>query len=169
MNRALQRVETEYVYFQEDDYVLMRDLDLRLGVALLEAKAHLGLVRYDGMAGERAVLHVFEAEISAALADYREGMALPGRVTYLQLDGGSPTPYLYSNRPHLKRRSFHAFYGLYDEGRKLGATEEAFAVRVKTMMRERPADAPGIAVLPDFIASQFDHIGRSYQHTEADR
>lgn len=169
VNRALRAATTDLVFFLEDDYVLKRDLDLRIGAALLTVAPHLGLLRYYGVAGEQMVLHVFEAEIGALLPDFRDGMSWPGHLTYLQLDGGSPSPYLYSNRPHLRARAFTAFYGEYDEGRKLGATEEAYAVRVKTRMREQPDRAPGIVVLPENIVPVFDHIGQSYQLGDEDK
>lgn len=168
VNRALDQVRTDYLFFQEDDYVLTRPLDLRVGVALLDAKPNLGYLHYYGTAGEAVVLHQFEAEIGALLPDFRHGMTLPGKLAYLQLDGHSPSHYIYSNRPHLVSRSFHDYYGRYREGAKLGATEESFAVHVKVTMQADPANAPGIAVLPEFLVPAFDHIGKSYQHTEAD-
>ena len=168
-NNLLDELNTPYLFMIEDDYVLKRPLDLRVGVALLETKTHLGLLRYRGTAGEHHVFHQFEADVSSVLPDFREGMGLPGRLTYLQFDGHSPSAYIYSNGPHLKRRSFHAFYGRYDEGRKLGATEEAFAVRVKGKMQAEPGIAPGVAILPEWVPMQFDHIGQSWQLTEADK
>jgi glycosyltransferase involved in cell wall biosynthesis len=169
VNRALAYSTAPFQFQIEDDYVLTQPLDLRVGVALLIEKPHLGLLRYGGTAGEHMILHQFEAEISASLPGWREHMGLPGKLTYLQLDGHCPTAYLYSHRPHLKHRRFHAFYGLYDEGRKLGDTEEAYAVRVKSMMQADPTHAPGIVVLPEWIPQTFDHIGKSYQHGEFDR
>lgn len=167
-NHLLDALETDYLLMAEDDYVLTEPLDLRAGVALLEAKPHIGYLHYYGTAGEHVVLHQFEAQIGDLLPDFRDGMSLPGTLTYLQLDGYSPSPYLYSNRPHLVHRRFHDYYGRYDEGRKLGATEEAFAIRVKSAMQADPDGAPGIAVLPGNIVPVFDHIGTSWQHTEAD-
>lgn len=167
-NNLLDELNTPYLFMVEDDYVLTQPIDLRVGVALLENKPHLGYLHYYGTAGEPVILHQFEAEIGAELPEYRDGMSWPGKLTYLQLDGHSPSPYLYSNRPHLVHRRFHDYYGRYDEGRKLGDTEEAFAVRVKGTMQADPDHAPGIAVLPAQIVPVFDHIGRSYQHTEVD-
>lgn len=174
VNRVLGGVESAngLVYFQEDDYVLTKPLDLRVGAALLTEKPHVGMLRYRGTAGDTPVFHQFEADIAAYMEkDWREspGSLVGGKLTYLQFDGGSPTAYLYSNGPHLRRASFTAFYGTYSEGRKLGDTEEEYAIRVKGRMQQRPNDAPGIAILPEWIALWFDHIGQSYQLTEADR
>lgn len=169
VNTALSHVVTDYVFFIEDDYTLQRTLDLRLGVALLLEKPHVGLVRYRGTAGDVPVFHQFEADVTAHIPEFREYMGLPGKLTYLQFNGGSPTAYIYSHGAHLKHRRFHEYYGLYDEGRKLGETEEAMAVRVKSMMQADPTHAPGIVIFPEFIPMHFDHIGQTYQHTEADK
>lgn len=169
VNRALNSVNTPLVFFTEDDYVLTEPLDLCIGAALLMSKPHLGYLHYYGTAGQHVVLHQFEADVAAYLPGFQDALSLPGKLTYLQLDGNSPSPYIYSNRPHLVSQAFHDYYGLYDEGRRLGETEEAYAVRVKGAMQADPTNAPGIAVLPAYITPKFNHIGRSYQHTEADR
>src|SRR5574341_142513 len=57
VNNGMRHVQTDYVFFIEDDYLLMKPLDLRLGMALLEEKPHLGLVRYRGTAGDTPVFH----------------------------------------------------------------------------------------------------------------
>lgn len=167
-NHLLAQIDTDYHFFIEDDYVLTQPLDLTLGVALLETKPHLGMVRYRGTAGDHVVFHQFEADVSAVLPNWRENMGNAGRLTYLQFDGHSPSAYLYSHGAHLKHHRFHEFYGLYDEGRKLGETEEAYAVRVKSMMQTHANAAPGIVILPEWIPMKFDHIGQSYQHTALD-
>lgn len=169
MNGALASVQSDYVLYIEDDYVLSAALDLRVGVALLETGRHIGLLRYGGTAGDHVVFHQLESDISTLLPDWRDAMGGMGKLTYLQFDSGSPTAYLYSHRPHLKHRRFHRYYGLYDERRKLGATEEAYAIRVKAMQQGDNAGAPAIAILPEWIPMKWDHIGVSYQHTEADQ
>lgn len=169
VNRALAKVETDYVFQIEDDYVLSegRTLDLRAGVALLESKPDVGMLRYRGTAGTHVVLHQFEADVSPWLPDVVEGEGVPGKLSYLQLDSGSHSLYLYSHGPHLKRRGFHAFYGSYPENLRLGETEEAMAHQVKDKMKL--PGAPAITILPEWIALRWQHIGKSYQGTEADR
>lgn len=177
VNHGLNQIPQEYVFFIEDDYVLQRTLDLRIGVALLQQKPHLGMIRYRGSAGSNLVYHQFEAELSAYMNDSAfEGEpwtqsihGLAWKLTYLHIGGGSPDLYLYSHGAHLKRRNFHEFYGLYPEGMKLGHTEEAYAHIVKDRMRGMSDRAPGIAILPEWIPMWFDHIGRSYQNTEKDK
>lgn len=166
VNNGLAHVDTEYTFFIEDDYVLTQPLDLRVGVAFLEAKPAIGMLRYRGTAGEHVVLHQMEAHIEDWLPDYRDGMGLLGRLQYCLLDSGSPSLYLYSHGAHLKRRSFHAFYGPYPEGTKLAATEEGYAHIVKRLMKE--PGAPPIAILPGWIVNHFDHIGHSMQDSALD-
>lgn len=169
-NFLMQHIDTDYTFFIEDDYVLTRPLDLSLGVALLEEKKHLGMLRYRGTAGDVPVFHQFEADISAYVPDWREGVSpVSGKLTYLQFDGGSPTLYIYSHGAHLKHRRFHDYYGLYPEGLKLGVTEETYAHTVKGKMQADPDHAPGIAILPEWIPMYFDHIGQSFQGTEEDK
>ena len=156
--------KAEYIFQIEDDYVLQSELDLAEGVALLDARPNIGMLRYRGTAGGHYIYHQFEAE--TAVSD-------GGKTTYLQLDNASHNLYVYSNGAHLKRLrskdgydSFHEFYGAYDEGRKLGETEEMFAHRVKDKMKQ--GNAPAIAILPDWVNMHFDHIGKSFQNTEVD-
>lgn len=166
VNGALAHVDTDLVLFLEDDYVLKKPLNLGLGVTFMLKTPDVGLLRYGGIAGGSYVLHMHETDVSDYLPDYRDGMGLPGKATYFLIDSSSPDLYLYSNTPHLKRRAFHEFYGPYHEGRKLGHTEESFAHIVKDKIGQ--PGAPSIAVLPHWIVTHFDHIGHSYQHTEAD-
>lgn len=163
VNGALAYVKQEYpsvdyVFQIEDDYVLERDLDLSVGAKLLENRTNIGMLRYRGTAGTHCIYHQFESD---------------DHTTYLQMDNGSHSLYVYSNGPHLKRiRShdnhpdFHAHYGLYIEGARLGDTEENFAHRVKDGMKL--GNAPAIAILPDWINMHFAHIGTTWQGSQDD-
>lgn len=178
VNNGLNQIEEDIIFFLEDDYVLTRALDLRIGVGLLVEKPHIGMLRYRATAGSRFIFHQFEADLSNLQMDsafedfegawYESVPTVPWHVTYLQLGGGSQDLYLYSHGPHLKYKAFHDFYGLYPEGLKLGHTEETFAHTVKHSMQADPHNAPGIAILPDWVTMQWDHIGISYQHSEWD-
>lgn len=172
VNNGLNEIEEEFIFFIEDDYVLKKPLNLRLGVALLQARTNIGMLRYRGIHGSHIVLHQFEADVSPYWYDepyIASPASAPNRVNYLQLDSGSPDLYLYSHGPHLKRKSFHEIHGQYPEGMKLGATEEAFAHRVKDRMRSDPNHTPAIAILDEWLPMWWDHIGVSYQHTENDK
>lgn len=169
VNNLRANLETDYLFLIEDDYVLTEDIDLRAGIALMEARPDIGYVRYRGTAGHHILYHGFEADISAQLPEFRQGLGLPGRINYLQMDSNSPEVYLYSNGPHLVHRRFIEFYGPYEEGRKLGETEERYAHTVRDRMKLWNEGAPALVILPEFVHQVFDHIGTSYQHTEADK
>jgi glycosyltransferase involved in cell wall biosynthesis len=147
VNKALQSITTDYIYLNEDDYIVQKDLDLASGVALLESNTDLGIVRYDGIAG-----HTLNLEL-------REQNTRLGRLNYLRISKHSPHLNVYSNRPHLKHRRLHNTMGLYAEGLSLGQTEEEFAHRVK----DKFPNGPHVAILPDGIPRAFDHIGVSRQ------
>lgn len=164
-NHAYSQVKDDFVLLIEDDYVLTRDIDISPLVALMLAHTGIGLVRLDGIAGHKAVCHVAETDISDYMPHYRQGIGLPGKLNYFLMDNSSRELWLYSNRPHIKHRRFHEFYGLYPEGLKLGATEESMAHIVKDKMTLE--GAPAIAV-PFDANSYFDHIGKSYQWSEFD-
>lgn len=169
VNNGLQQVDTEFVFFLEDDYCPKAHIDLDHTVPIMLEKPDIGMFRYRGTAGSHLVYHGFEADIREYVPkDWASGIgAVPGKITYLQLDSGSPDLYLYSHGPHLKHRRFHEFYGKYPEGLLLGQTEEFYAHTVKDKMRE--PGAPAIAILPGYINMLFDHIGKSYQLTDKDR
>lgn len=167
VNNALRRIDTPYVYIVENDYVLKQPLDLRIGIALMEVNRGIGRIRYDGIVGHQVICHLRESDIAKYLPDYRQGVALPGKLSYWLLDSASPTLWLYSNRPALSHMGFYEFYGMYPEGLKLGATEESYSHTVKDMMTL--PSAPAIAALPEWVVRWYDDIGVSFQHSEEDR
>lgn len=141
-----------YTFLCEDDYVTRGSLRLREGVAILATDKKIGLVRYDGIEG-----HALNLEL-------RECKTEIGRIPRLLILKNSPFLNVYSNRPHLKAQRFHDTYGMYPEGLSLSDTEVKFAQRVK-----RKKDGPGVVVLKDGVVRGFDHIGKSRQHTKADK
>lgn len=167
VNYGMSHIDTDYIFFVEDDYLLMQELDLRLGVAVLQTHEHLGMMRYRGTAGDKLVYQQREADIAHYLPEFHQGLGLPGKITYLQIDSGSPSVYLYSHGAHLKRRKFHEFYGYYPVGLKLGETEESYGHTVKDQMLN--IGAPGIAIFPEWIPMWWDHCGHSYQGSEHDK
>lgn len=169
VNNGNAAVETDYTFFIEDDYHATATIELAAMAALMEKQPNIGMVRARGIAGTSIVAHLNEADISEYIPEWRDGVGLPGKLAYWQLGNGSPTPYLYSNGPHLKHRRFHEFYGDYPTGLLLGETEESYAHSVKDAMTANPIDAPAIAILPADVVMWFDHVGESYQHTPADK
>jgi len=167
VNLGMTKVDSPYIFFTEDDYIPKVDIDLYRAVAVMEQTPSMGMLRFRGTGAHVLIYHGMEADIRGWLPDYREGWGyVSGKASYLLIDGGSPGFYVYSNGPHLKRQSFHQFYGDYPEGRKLGETEESYAHMVRDRMGE--PDAPTIGILPDYLIMRFDHIGQSYQLGEHD-
>ena len=167
--------DTHYVFQIEDDYVLKTPLDLVAGVALMENRKNIGMLRYRGTSGDHFIMHQFQASIENIKPDFQESPgANKGHIAYMQFDNASHSAWIYSNGAHLKRFNiltdetigFHMFYGKYPEGLKLGKTELNYAMQVKTKMRE--PNAPAIAILPDWITMNFEHIGKSWQQSEHD-
>lgn len=171
VNNGLAHVTDDYVYFTEDDYFATAPIRLDAMVALMETKPDIGMVRARGIAGTHMVTHLFEADVKDYIPDWQDGVGVIGKLAYFQLDSGSPTPYVYSNGPHVKHRRFHEYYGLYPEGLLLGETEEAYAHTVKDKMRATVdgSGAPAVAILPQDVYMYFDHVGDSYQLTDADK
>lgn len=144
-----------FIFSCEDDYLAFRDIDLTRGVALMVSNEELGLVRYDGIAahGERGM------ELSLRSVKRKKS---PNKVPYLIIKKSSAHLNIYSNRPHLKAKCFHAKYGLYPTGVPLAKTEQQFARRFKA------GSGPEIAILPDYLFTPFRHIGKSWQGSQSD-
>lgn len=154
VNKCLQKVVSEkYIFLCEDDYVALYPLDINKGVALLDSKARIGLVRYDGLAGHRLNLAIEEIETRLGVLQYLEILKKSSRGLHV-----------YSNRPHLKSQKFHREYGEYPMGKSLGRTEESFAHRVKDVLT-----GPKLVALENGIVRAFDHIGKSRQNTKLDQ
>lgn len=153
----------DHVFLIEDDYVAIRDVDLRAGVALLDSvddnhkplmappRQPIGLVRYDGIAAHWLHLQL------------REATTRLGPIHYLKIDRNSPFLNVYSNRPHLLHRRFREAHGRYPEGLRLGETESTYAHRVKEKV-----DGPWLVTLWDGVILAFSHEGKSRQHTDLD-
>lgn len=106
---ALSRAE--YVLQMQDDMHLLSHLDLHPHVEKLRADPTCGYIRLWGVAG-----HKYQGQL--------EGQ-------YWRIWWHSPELYIPSDRPHLKHRRFHEWYGLYPEGLKTAETEEAWAHQCK--------------------------------------
>jgi glycosyltransferase involved in cell wall biosynthesis len=178
VNRALQSVDTEYVYFTEDDYALLRPLDLRTYVAMMEEDADIGMVRFGIVGHDGMICTIREADISQYM-HYNEiegtGCSGSGKVGYLDIEltkykqYGPFGFYRYSNRPHLKRMSFHQKYGLYPEGLPLAKTEDAFNHHIAAVARMSSGGEGSKIVCPlEWSGWYYDHIGKSRQGSELD-
>jgi glycosyltransferase involved in cell wall biosynthesis len=169
VNKALQAVTTDYVYFTEDDYVLLRDLDLYACVAAMEeAKTLFGLMRF-GIAGHvHMIAELLEVDIHAWRPYYQEnggGQGSSGMGTMQLWNITKHTEfYPYSNRPHLVHRRFHDTYGYYAEGLPLAQTEHDMCQKFIT----GPVQ-PYIVCPATWVNWYYSHVGKSRQNTPADK
>lgn len=152
VNKCLQKIAEKYIFLCEDDYVALYPLDINKGIALLDSKANIGLVRYDGLAGHRLNLAIEEIDTRIGVIQYLEILKKTSRGLNV-----------YSNRPHLKSRKFHRAYSHYPMNKSLGETESAFAHRVKDILT-----GPRLVALENGVVRAFDHIGKSRQNTADD-
>ena len=153
MNNGLAAVETDYVFWLPDHVFLMKPLDLRLGIAVMEQDQTLGLLRYSGtFDGAYAMLGNVDARPYAP--NYGGHIHRPGRVYYWTLH--PDTFYLYCDWPHLKRRRFHQWHGFYEEGASIHDTEYGFSRRVTTHLQEKP-DMGRIAIMADWVDWYWEH------------
>lgn len=128
----------------DDDHHLTRRIDLKPHVELLLTDVTAGWIRLMGV------------------GFHRYCACLDGR--YWRVKWDSPELYIPSNRPHLKHRRFHDFFGMYPEGLKLGETEERFCHQCKDKARAHPAGAPQVVVPMDVLTElSWDHVGTSFQ------
>lgn len=168
-NNAMSKASNDIILMLEDDYVLSGKINLTPYVVLLQKHHSLGVVRLDGIAGHLGIsCQIAQTDINDLCPTWQQGISYPGILHYFLIDGKSSHLNLYSNRPHLKHKRFHKFYGDYPEGQKLGMTETMFAHTVKDKMKAFPDDAPAIAVPLD-ANCYWDHIGVSWQGTEHDK
>jgi hypothetical protein len=144
LNMLLQASRNDNLLLQmDDDHKLLRCLDLRSHVEKLMADETSGWVRLMGVG-----FHNYCG-------------CLEGR--YWKVDWACSELYIPSNRPHLKHRRFHNFFGLYPEGMKLGETEESFCHQCKDKARGA-SNCPHVLVPLDVLTeSSWDHIGQSFQ------
>lgn len=136
---------TEPLLFQlDDDHILTRDLDLDKHVRELMTHPQAGWVRLMGVGG-----HKYRAEL---------------RESYWYIAWDSPELYIPSNRPHLKKRSFHDWFGTYPEGVLLWQTEEGFCHQCRDIAQKAPEQVPHVLIPLDSVSEHgWDHIGQSFQ------
>ena len=152
-NAALDYLKSNpYIFLIEDDYVANHDLNIDVGVALMQTNYKICAVRYDGLAGHELNLRL------------REQKTPIGTFSFMYIDKDSPHFNIYSNRPHLRHTARFNCFGKYQRFKSLGETEEIFAYRVKNSKK-----CMDIAVLADGVLPAFDHIGKSYQGGEKDK
>lgn len=170
MNLGFRNVETPYCFYSQDDLQPTQPLDLRKSVALMEAQPNIGILRYRALGSDQLYIYrQHEMDLKAWLPFPISGdTSMEGKCVYLIIDKDSPSLYIYSDNPQLRRMSWFTQYGWHFEGLKLGAQEDSYCHRVKRVMRENPK-ALWICALPEWINSHYAHIGETWKETEMDK
>ncbi len=157
LNFLLSLVETNIVMQLDDDHWLNRPLDVTdYARDLLKKNLNIGWIRL--FMGEREDVYKLKSYYRMKSATYGP---------YWILDTESPELYLASNRPHIKRISFHiSNFGWYPENRTLGKTEEAWCHQYKKLRNDSKSwgAKPWVAVPMFGLAlEQWHHVGDSWQ------
>lgn len=137
LNRLIEGADSDYLFQLDDDHHLLEPLNLDRHIRELEWNKKVGWIRLMGMA-----YHDYCAKLVGE---------------YWHIYWQSPELYIPSNRPHLKHRRFHDYYGLYQEGLSLGETEESFCKQCKDH------DGHSIKVAVPLNDVKWDHVGESWQ------
>lgn len=170
MNNGFRDVDTEYCFYTQDDLQPTQPLDLRKSVALMEAQPNIGILRYRALGSDQLYIYrQHEMDLKAWLPFPISGdTSMEGKCVYLIIDKDSPSLYIYSDNPQLRRMSWFNQYGWHFEGLKLGAQEDAYCHRVKQVMNSNP-NALWVCCLPEWVNSHYAHIGVTYKETEVDK
>ena len=152
----LEKAETDIVLQMDDDHLLVKPLDItQYVIDMRNPEFNMGWVRL--FLGEPADVYNLETYYKFRAASYGP---------YWYVDTESPTLYLASNRPHLKRVDMHRkYFGWYPEGVKLGKTEEGFCHQYKTTKKHQRWNETPWVTIPMFglEIGQWLHVGDSWQ------
>lgn len=143
LNLLLKTCTDNIIMQMDDDHLLLRSIDLKPHVEKLVTDESCGWIRLMGV------------------GFHRYCGCLDGR--YWRIAWDSPELYIPSNRPHLKHRRFHLYFGMYPEGLKLGETEERFCHICKDKALSTKGGPAVLVPLDVPTESSWDHIGRSFQ------
>ena len=156
LNMLINACETDLILQMDDDHYLEKPLDInQFADDLLQFKDNVGWIR---------LFLGTEEDLNNDDPFYQFHAVMLKRYWY-------PVPgvgelYIASNRPHLKHKRFHDFYGLYNEHVKLGETETAFchAYASQHNLHTDHPDRPWVGI--PVAAPSFDtwkHVGASWQ------
>jgi len=156
LNMLINACDTDLILQMDDDHWLEKELDINRYVSdMRNPDLNMGWVRL--FLGEEHDVYNFDTY-------YKFKAATHG--PYWFLDPDSPTLYMASNRPHLKKVSMHEkYFGWYEEDVKLGETETVFCHQYKTLKNHQKFhESPWISI-PMFglQIDQWKHVGDSWQ------
>jgi len=138
-NKGLKAATGDYIFHLQDDWLCRGPGDfLRKGILVLEEYSDVGMVR-------------FHDYWDPSICEERHTST--GETIYLHRNKlvSGPQEYGYSDRPHLKRRSFHERFGYYIDGANVSVTEVDFCRRFESQQEVRTCYISGPEVL--------EHIG----------
>ncbi|MGA9751482.1 MAG: glycosyltransferase [Acidobacteriota bacterium] len=152
-NAAVAHSRGDFILQVQDDWVFKGPKDFLDSVLeVMEEFPDIAFVRLWHNAGLR---RAHETRISKKGLTVRVFLPAP-------LDSIEESQYLYSDRPHLKRREFHKAVGSYREDLRMIAMETEFARRCESMPALRFAVIEGYEDL-------FDHCGIEVSHNPTQR
>jgi len=145
LNMLISSAKSDFLFQMDDDHILIRKMSLAQHVErLVSDQPRSGWIRLMWIGG-----HKYTATLDGA---------------YWVVDWNSAEVYITSNRPHLKRKDFHSYYGMYPEGLKLGQTEEWFCHQCIDMAKADGSVGPHVLIpLGVRTEDSWDHIGHSWQ------
>lgn len=155
LNMLLREAETDVVLQMDDDHWLNSPLDISQYIHDLRTGfANIGWIR----------LFLGENEDMYNLKTYYKFVATNHGPYWFPIGNEL---YIASNRPHLKLKSFHVdHFGFYDEGLRLGKTEEMFCHRYNDERKKEswPGVRPWITIpMTGLSHQQWSHVGGSWQ------
>ena len=156
LNMLLKEVETDLILQLDDDHHLVQPLDInQFAQDLLNFKSQVGWIR---------LFLGTEEDLNNDDPFYNFSAKMYGRYWFPM--PGVDELYIPSNRPHLKHKRFHEYYGYYEEGLKLGETETDFCHQYADLHQARAGERDRPWVVIPVAAPSFDtwqHVGQSWQ------
>ena len=155
LNMLLGCTTDDFFLQLDDDHILQEKLDLDRHVKFLLENPEAGWIRLMGIAN-----HDYTADLRGNYWRVRWDSA------------GNYSLYITSNRPHLKTRRFHDFFGYYPVNKTLGETEEGFCHQCKHVAATWEDAEPHDVIVPQVCIplnlepnseSGWAHIGDSWQ------
>lgn len=145
VNKGIIAASGEFILQLQDDWICNGPKDyLLLGIKALDANNDLGIIRY------RLGIHYPNFSI-------RELANKLNKINILEWDQGvmNITQFIYSDNPHLKKKSLHQKIGLYKSFSKMSQTEIEFCERFNKLKLFNVGFIEGYSEV-------FQHIGENH-------
>jgi len=121
-NKGIRAARGQFIFHLQDDFVCQKRCDfIQESLEVFHEVPEIGYIRY----GDVSHLKCYKPLTTSS--------GLRVRSFDWQQDDPEFGIYVYSDRPHLKRREFHETMGWYAEGLPVGQTEDEFCRRCLTV------------------------------------